>query len=107
NSDPRDATVADVPRDASIVDVSPIHTVDSGCPAPPRVTPTTIPPGFLAPLHARFVRTVDGDTTHFAVPIVGEIDVRYMYVNTEESHPPDITAFGTYTAEAVDRINHT
>ncbi len=41
---------------------------------------------FLAPVRGRFVRAVDGDTAHFTIPIRGEITVRMLWVNTEESH---------------------
>lgn len=61
-------------------------------------------PGFLPPTTVRFIRAVDGDTSHFSWPVLGEIDVRFLWVNTEESHGAETTAFGTYTAQQVARI---
>lgn len=92
------AADAVTPRDAGAPEV----VLDSGCPAPARITIAQLPArGFLAPVRARYVRAVDGDTAHFAIPITGEIDVRMLWVNTEESHaqnPADNTAFGVATA---------
>ncbi len=92
-----DALDAAPPRDTSTPEV----VLDSGCPAPRRLTPDMLPAqGFLAPVRARFVRAVDGDTAHFVIPITGDIDVRMLWVNTEESHAPDPrdnTAFGVAT----------
>lgn len=94
---PLDAT-PDVPRlDVNVPEV----VANSGCPAPARITPASLPAtGFLAPMRAFFRRAVDGDTVHFAIPITGEIDVRMLWVNTEESHatdPRDNTVFGVQT----------
>lgn len=79
---------------------------DSGCPAPPRITPQNLPAGFLQPRTVQLIRTVDGDTSHFTWPIVGELTVRFLWVNTEESHGAETTQFGVVTAQQVDRILH-
>ncbi len=102
-----DGSTADASIDARIDVVTPRDTgapevlVDSGCPSPQRITLANVPAtGFLAPVRGRFIRAVDGDTAHFAIPITGEIDVRFLWVNTEESHaqnPADNTAFGVAT----------
>ncbi len=85
----------DAPRDMNVPEV----VADSGCPAPRTLTPADLPAtGFLAPIRARFIRAVDGDTAHFAIPITGEVDVRFLWVNTEESHGTETTAFGVATA---------
>jgi endonuclease YncB( thermonuclease family) len=93
-----DASSLDAPRDVNVPEI----VLDSGCPAPPRVTTASLPArGFLPAVRARFIRAVDGDTAHFTIPITGEIDVRFLWVNTEESHaadPRDNTAFGVATA---------
>ncbi|MFO0605775.1 MAG: thermonuclease family protein [Polyangiales bacterium] len=82
--------------DASLLQDIPF--VDSGCPASAPVPLSMVPStGFLAPVRARFVRAVDGDTAHFVVPIRGEIIVRMLWVNTEESHGTETTAFGVAT----------
>jgi endonuclease YncB( thermonuclease family) len=94
---PLDAT-PDLPRlDANVPEV----VADSGCPAPARITPASLPAtGFLPPVRVFYRRAVDGDTVRFAIPITGEIDVRMLWVNTEESHaidPRDNTVFGVQT----------
>jgi len=82
-----------------------IAVVDSGCPASEPVARTMVPAtGFLAPLRARFVRAVDGDTAHFVVPIRGEIVVRFLWVNTEESHGAETTAFGVAAGNWATRV---
>lgn len=78
--------------------------LDSGCPTPRPITVADVPSGFLAPSMVRYIRTVDGDTAHFSFAIIGESTVRFLWVNTEESHaqnPADNTAFGVQTAAAV------
>lgn len=81
--------------------------LDSGCPAPQRITPAEVPStGFLATSSVRYIRAVDGDTAHFSFPIIGETTVRFLWVNTEESHaqdPSENTAFGVETAATVAR----
>lgn len=78
--------------------------VDSGCPSSMPVTPAMVPAtGFLAPLRGRFVRAVDGDTAHFVVPIRGEINIRMLWVNTEESSGAETTPFGVATREWAQR----
>ncbi len=96
-----DATTPDRPA----VDAAPdLPVVDSGCPAPRPVAPAMVPAtGFLAPVRGRFVRAVDGDTAHFVVPIRGEITVRMLWVNTEESHGAETTPFGVATADWATR----
>ncbi len=73
----------------------------SGCPAPRDLTPTDLRAGFLAPSPVRYVRPVDGDTAHFAFPDIGETSVRFLWVNTEESHGRRTTDFGLETARTV------
>lgn len=96
----------DVARDANPPEAAAPDrpVVDSGCPASMPVTPAMVPAtGFLAPLRGRFVRAVDGDTAHFVVPIRGEITVRMLWVNTEESHGAETTPFGVATADWATR----
>jgi len=78
----------------------------SGCPEPPVVHPDDLPNGFLAPVTASVVRVVDGDTAHFKMNDV-EVDVRFLYVNTEETHDERTTQFGIDTAKAFDKILRT
>lgn len=115
-----DASATDVPaadvstsRDAPTamdvvapVDAGPPQ-VDSGCPAPPRITIDNVPSDYLPPQRVTYIRGVDGDTAHFAFPVVGETTVRFLWVNTEESHGADTTAFGVRTAAEVARIMET
>lgn len=75
--------------------------VDSGCPAPARLTPADVPPGYLPAEVVRFDHAADGDTATFGFPSSGEHIVRFLYVNTEESHGAETTAFGTATGEIV------
>lgn len=107
---PRDAAASDVPAadrpavtDVPAVDAGP-PTADSGCPASPRVTPDTVPADYLPAQRVTYIRGVDGDTAHFAFPIVGETTVRFLWVNTEESHGAETTAFGVRTAAEIERI---
>jgi endonuclease YncB( thermonuclease family) len=77
--------------------------VPSGCPAPPVVTPANMPPDRYFPAEqARLIRTVDGDTAHFEIPS-GEVTVRFLWVNTEETHGAETTAFGSVAADTVKR----
>jgi endonuclease YncB( thermonuclease family) len=88
--------------DVPAVDQGP-PVLDSGCPAPQAVTPSSVPSGFLAPISMFYVRTVDGDTAHFRYMGV-ENTVRFLWVNTEEAHARPAsknTAFGIQTAETV------
>lgn len=108
---PFDASAPDVPS-ADVVSVDAASPpadagpmlVDSGCPAPVRVTLDDVPADYLPPQRVTYIRGVDGDTAHFAFPIVGETTVRFLWVNTEESHGPETTVFGVRTAAEVARI---
>lgn len=92
--------------DAGVADLGP-PTLDSGCPAPQPVTPSSVPSnGFLPPATVGYVHAIDGDTAEFRFPIVGETRVRFLWVNTEESHAVPAsknTAFGIQTAATVAR----
>lgn len=77
--------------------------VPSGCPAPAVIAPTATFTGFLPPVNAEYVRTVDGDTAHFLVAGV-EITVRIMYVNAEETSGAEATAFGRATVPLVSQM---
>jgi micrococcal nuclease len=77
--------------------------VSSGCPAPATITASTPISGFLPAVSVDFVRTVDGDTAHFMVNGT-ETVVRFIYINTEETHGPETTAFGLATVPIVDRM---
>ncbi|MBL8682666.1 MAG: thermonuclease family protein [Myxococcales bacterium] len=74
--------------------------VASGCPAPQTIAPTTALTGFLPAVNVDFVRTVDGDTAHFLVGGT-ETVVRFMYINAEETHGAETTAFGLATVPIV------
>jgi endonuclease YncB( thermonuclease family) len=74
--------------------------IPSGCPTPPEVTPANLPAGYFPAEPARLIRTVDGDTAHFEIAS-GEVTVRFLWVNTEETHGSDATAFGTVAANIV------
>lgn len=91
-----DVATADAPRD--------VTRADSGCPAPARITPEMVPADYLPVQRATYIRSTDGDTAHFALPIVGETTVRFLWVNTEESSGDERTAFGTRTSQEVARI---
>jgi endonuclease YncB( thermonuclease family) len=68
----------------------------SPCPLPITPTPTDVPPGYLPPVAVALIRVVDGDTAHFRFG-ADDRTVRFLYVNTEESHGEETTAFGTAT----------
>jgi endonuclease YncB( thermonuclease family) len=76
----------------------------SDCPAPKTVAPADVGAGFLAPETVTLVRDIDGDTAHFKFParVPAEIDVRFLYVNTEESKTTETTEFGIETGKVVD-----
>lgn len=95
----------DIPDDVVAVDaVADAPQVDSGCPVIPRITPDTVPSDYLPPQRVTYIRSADGDTAHFAFPIVGDTTVRFLWVNTEESSGAERTAFGAATSAAVARI---
>ena len=97
-----DAGSPDAPDVVVPVDTGP-PPVDSGCPAPRAVTPADATAGFLAPSTVFYIRDVDGDTAHFRLTGV-DLTVRFLWVNTEESHaqnPADDTAFGVLTGDVV------
>jgi micrococcal nuclease len=77
--------------------------VPSGCPAPQTISPSTQINGFLPAINAEFVRTVDGDTAHFMIDGVETI-VRFMFINAEETHGAETTAFGIATVPLVDAM---
>jgi endonuclease YncB( thermonuclease family) len=91
-----DVSPADAPRD--------VTRADSGCPAPARITPEMVPADYLPAQRATYLRSTDGDTAHFAFPIVGDTTVRFLWVNCEESSGDERTAFGSYTSQQVARI---
>lgn len=75
----------------------------SGCAEPSIVAPTDLPAtGFLAPKTVTLKYSVDGDTAHFIFPDSGEQILRFLWVNTEESHD-NSTAFGIETAAIAKR----
>jgi micrococcal nuclease len=74
---------------------------DGGCAPPADLSPSQLPAGYLRPEVVRFARGVDGDTAHFTFPS-GEQIVRFLYVNTEESHGDRTTDFGIATASIVE-----
>lgn len=92
-----DAPAVDAPAPVDVV--TPI--TDSGCPAPASIGPEPAPAHFLAPFRTTLLRNTDGDTAHFAFPIVGDVTVRFVWVNTEESHGAETTPFGVQTAATV------
>jgi endonuclease YncB( thermonuclease family) len=83
------------PTDAAddAADVAVDAFVPSGCPAPQRLGPTELPPGYLPAERVNLNYDVDGDTAHFYF-VSGDHIVRYLYVNTEESGGANTTAFG-------------
>jgi endonuclease YncB( thermonuclease family) len=74
----------------------------SQCPAPKSVAPDAVGAGYLKPETVTLVRDIDGDTAHFKFATRGELDVRFLYVNTEESKTTETTAFGIETGKVVD-----
>lgn len=91
----------DAGRDAAIVPPdagSDAAVVQNPCPAPIAPTPLEVPEGYLPPEVVRLVRVVDGDTAHFMFGDREEI-VRFLYVNTEESHGEETTQFGLDTED--------
>lgn len=103
---PVDAATRDVPvvMDLPVVIDTGPPPVDSGCPASPRITPDNLPADYLPAQRVTYIRAVDGDTAHFAFPIVGEVTVRFLWMNAEETHGAETTAFGLRTAAEVARI---
>lgn len=79
-----------------------VPIVPSGCPASQPIAPGTTLTGFLPAVDVDFVRIVDGDTAHFMYQ-GRETIVRFIYVNAEETHAPDLTQFGVETAAIVGR----
>lgn len=91
----------DAGRDAAVLTPDAGGRRDAGleqnaCPAPVAPTPEQVPAGYLTPQVVGLVRVVDGDTAHFRFGDDERI-VRFLYVNTEESHGEETTAFGTDT----------
>lgn len=74
---------------------------DSGCPAPSPLGPADVPSGYLPAETVRFDHAADGDTATFGFPTSGEHTVRFLYVNTEESHGAETTDFGIQTGRLV------
>ena len=100
-------TPAPIPFDASTgvdagTDAS--TAVQSPCPEPPVITPDDLPKGFLAAKKVTLNYVVDGDTAHFVFPDGKDTTVRFLYVNTEESHGDETTEFGIETAKKIDAI---
>jgi micrococcal nuclease len=84
----------------------PLLVPDGGCPAPTRVTTTNVPPGFLGVQRVYLSRAIDGDTAHLAYLADGGFvtqAVRFLYINTEESHGAETTDFGIETAGVVEQ----
>jgi endonuclease YncB( thermonuclease family) len=100
-------TPAPIPFDASAgVDAgsdAPTGAV-SQCPEPQLLSPEDLPSGFLAPQKVSLKYVVDGDTAHFVFPDGKDTTVRFLYVNTEESHGDETTDFGIETAKKVDAM---
>jgi endonuclease YncB( thermonuclease family) len=99
-----DSGAADTGADASKGDA---NVSKSECPAPKVVAPDDVAAGYLKPEVVTFVRSVDGDTAHFkfATRTPSELDVRFLWVNTEESKsqtPGANTPFGAETSKVVD-----
>jgi endonuclease YncB( thermonuclease family) len=59
-------------------------------------------PGFSPPMVVKLHRPVDGDTAHFLGP-GGLYKVRFLWVNTEETHGERATAFGVVAAERMQK----
>jgi micrococcal nuclease len=72
----------------------------SPCPAPAALTPEDVPSGYLPTARVTLIRVVDGDTSHFSFD-GNDRTVRFLYVNTEESHGKETTAFGEATEDRV------
>ena len=88
----RDGAVHEGPRDTG--------PEPSPCPAPVPVTPADVPAGYLPAATVPVIRVVDGDTAHFRFGKADET-IRFLFVNTEESHGSETTAFGTATEQRV------
>jgi endonuclease YncB( thermonuclease family) len=100
-----DGATVDVAADGGVTDApSDVTRADSGCPAPARITPEMVPADYLPAQRVTYLRSTDGDTAHFAFPIVGDTTVRFLWVNSEESSGDERTAFGTRTSQEVARI---
>ncbi len=74
---------------------------DSGCPPPKKLSPSDLGKGFTAPQAVTLIRDIDGDTAHFKFPDGTDTDVRFLWVNTEESKTDATTAFGIKTGDVV------
>lgn len=99
---PNKGTTSAAAGDAGSEAEEPSEPLDAAACTAPRVTPKQLPStGFLQPAKVIFRRGVDGDTAHFDFPAASDRIVRFLWVNTEESHGDETTAFGIKTGDVV------
>src|SRR5262245_61559649 len=84
-SSPEDASTPHAETAPGLDAAREVAPQDSGCPAPARITPDNLPNNILPAVSVNLVYPVDGDTMHVRYP-EGEKIIRFLYVNTEESH---------------------
>ncbi len=97
-----DAAVADdAAGETAVADAVPDVVLDSGCPAPAKITPSDVPSNYFPVERVNLNYTVDGDTAHFYFAS-GEKTVRYLYVDTEETSGPEHSAFGDQSKLVMD-----
>lgn len=87
--------------ETAVEDTRPDIVLDSGCPAPAKITPSDLPSTYFPAERVNLNYTVDGDTAHFFFAS-GEKVVRFLYVDTEETSGAEKTAFGEASKVAVD-----
>jgi endonuclease YncB( thermonuclease family) len=75
--------------------------LDSGCPAPAAIGTADVGGRYLPSRPAELIDGVDGDTAVVFTLDDGEVTLRFLQVNTEESGGPEMTAFGRYSGSVV------
>ena len=79
---------------------------DSGCPAPAVICTADVGGRYLPSRPAELIDPVDGDTAVVWTLESGEVTLRFLQVNTEESGGPEMTAFGRYSGSVVSTKPH-
>lgn len=98
-----DTSIAEdsAPSEVAVEDTRPDIVLDSGCPAPAKITPSDVPSTYFPAERVNLNYTVDGDTAHFFFAS-GEKVVRFLYVDTEETSGAERTVFGEQSKVAID-----
>lgn len=101
----QDAAIRPPGTDASTTPEDAGEPIPAQCPPPAALTPADVPAGYLAAEVVAYRSTTDGDTARFIFDAQGQQIIRLLYVNTEESHGSETTAFGEATEDEVRAWN--